>query len=75
MYIFEIFESFCGKNDLTFSVLQGTMTMVKRLVYGLEHQLLRFLEHQIVSVYYIVRGKNSIASIKHQTARGPIEKF
>lgn len=35
-----------------------------------EHQPLRFLYHQIISAYYIVRSKMLIASIKHQKARG-----
>lgn len=43
-------------------------------MFETEHQPLRFLYHQIVSGYYIVRDKNSIASIKHQTARGLMEK-
>lgn len=33
---------------------------------GTEHQSLRFLQHQFVSDYNIVRGKDFIASIKHQ---------
>lgn len=44
-------------------------------MFEVEHQPLRFLEHQIVSAYYIVRSKNFIASIKHQTARSLMDKL